>query len=126
MSREFADYVVDLLRPLGPVSARRMFGGYGLYLDGSMFALIVDDTLYLKADATNRAAFAARQMAPFTYARQGKTVSLGYHAVPAEALEEREDLLMLAKQGFEAALRARKPAKRRAKSLTKDILPPEQ
>lgn len=112
MSREFADYVVDLLRPLGPVHARRMFGGFGLYLDGSMFALIVDDTLYLKADAANRAVFAGRDMAPFTYARQGKMVSLAYHAVPAEALDEQEDLLALARLGFEAALRTRKRSDR--------------
>ena len=77
-SREFADYLVELLAPLGPVTAKRMFGGFGLYLDGLMFAIIVDDSLYLKADAENRATFAARDMAPFVYERQGKPVAMAY------------------------------------------------
>lgn len=107
-SREFADFIVELLEPLGRIKARRMFGGFGLYLDGLMFALIADDTLYLKADADNRAAFAARAMPPFQYARQGKTVALSYHAAPPEALEEPDDLLALARLAFAAALRSRR------------------
>ena len=107
-SREFADYLVELLEPLGRVKAKRMFGGFGLYLDGLMFALITDDTLYLKADAGNRAAFAARAMPPFEYVRQGKVVTLSYLAAPAEALEEPDDLVALARLAFAAALRGRR------------------
>ncbi len=40
--REFVDYLLDLMRTIGPVSARPMFGGYGIFLDGLMFALVVD------------------------------------------------------------------------------------
>lgn len=109
-SREFADTVVEWLEPMGVVRAKRMFGGYGLYLDGLMFALIADDTLYVKADARNRGEYEKREMAPFHYQRQGKTVTIAYHAVPAEALDDRGDLLALARLGFAAALRGRKPA----------------
>lgn len=110
-SREFADYVIDLLRPFGPVRAKRMFGGFGLYLDDRMFALIADDTLYLKADDSNRAAYEARAMPPFSYVRNGKPVSLSYHAVPPEALEDQEDLLALARLGLAAAIAS--PARRK-------------
>lgn len=109
-SREFADHVVDLLRPLGPVGARRMFGGFGLFLDGLMFALIIDDTLHLKADPTNRAAFLARGMEPFCYLRRGRPVNLAYHVVPADVLDQRDELLVLARSGFAAALRAHRGA----------------
>jgi DNA transformation protein and related proteins len=44
---EFVDFVLESLQPLRGVSARRMFGGHGIYKDGLMFALIADDTLYL-------------------------------------------------------------------------------
>lgn len=108
MSQEYANYVVELLAPLGRVQARRMFGGYGLYLDKLMFALIADDQLYLKADAANRPQFTARDMVPFTYERNGKPVSLGYHALPPEAFEDPDDLLALARSAFEAALRQRR------------------
>ena len=108
-SREFADTVVEWLEPMGVVRAKRMFGGYGLYLDSLMFALIADDTLYVKADAENRGEYEKREMPPFLYQRQGKTVTFAYHAVPAEALDDRQDLLALARLGFAAALRGRKP-----------------
>ncbi|NIR58502.1 MAG: TfoX/Sxy family protein, partial [Gammaproteobacteria bacterium] len=44
---EFVSHLLDMLEPLGPVSARRMFGGYGIYLDRLMFALVADDSLFL-------------------------------------------------------------------------------
>ncbi|MBL4693369.1 MAG: TfoX/Sxy family protein, partial [Magnetovibrio sp.] len=36
VSAEFQGYVVELLEPIGPVQAKRMFGGAGLYLDGTI------------------------------------------------------------------------------------------
>ncbi len=38
----------------GAVSARPMFGEYGVYLDGKMVALVCDDQLYVKPTATGR------------------------------------------------------------------------
>jgi DNA transformation protein len=43
----FRDHILELLAALGPVIARAMFGGYGLYLDGRMFALICNGALYI-------------------------------------------------------------------------------
>ena len=54
ISDEFVDYVIDQLRAWGEVSARKMFGGAGLYCDGTMFGLIADDVAYLKVDDSNR------------------------------------------------------------------------
>lgn len=41
---EFVDYLVESLTPVGDVEARAMFGGWGFYLDGRMFALVAFDT----------------------------------------------------------------------------------
>jgi TfoX/Sxy family transcriptional regulator of competence genes len=60
MSPNFRDYLVDQLEPFGLVAAKRMFGGGGLFRDGTMFALIADDVLYLKADEQNQADFKDR------------------------------------------------------------------
>ncbi len=49
----FKDFVQDLLGDFGPVGIRNMFGGAGVYADGVMFAILADDTLYLKADETS-------------------------------------------------------------------------
>ncbi len=113
MSRrdEFVDHVRDLLRALGPVAARRMFGGWGLYLNGVMFALIEGDRLYLKADQETEARFADAGCAPFTYEARGKRVSLSYREAPDGSLEDPDELLPWARLALEAARRA-KAAKR--------------
>jgi TfoX/Sxy family transcriptional regulator of competence genes len=41
-------HLLDLLSAAGDLSARKMFGEYGLYLDGTIVAFICDDTLFLK------------------------------------------------------------------------------
>jgi DNA transformation protein and related proteins len=51
VSRAYKAFVQDLLSEFGPVSIRNMLSGAGIYADGVMFAILVDDTLYLKADA---------------------------------------------------------------------------
>ena len=45
VSDEFLAFVLDLLDAWGGVTARKMFGGAGLYRDGVMFALVADDGL---------------------------------------------------------------------------------
>jgi DNA transformation protein and related proteins len=53
VSNDFVEYVIEQLRLLGRVAARRMFGGVGLYVEGLFFGLIDDDTLFLKVDDSN-------------------------------------------------------------------------
>jgi DNA transformation protein len=50
---ELIAYLPEVFELFGPVTIRKMFGGYGVYHDGLMFALVADDTLYLKADDEN-------------------------------------------------------------------------
>ncbi|MGE5385653.1 MAG: TfoX/Sxy family protein [Betaproteobacteria bacterium] len=108
--QRFADYVVEQMAPFGPAQARRMFGGHGLYLDGLMFALIADEQLYFKSDETTRDQFRQRGLRPFTYTAKGREVSLAYYEAPPEVFDEAEAMAHWARQAFECALRARKPA----------------
>ena len=57
VSDEFLEYILDQLSAWGDVTARKMFGGAGLYRDEKMFGLIADDVVYLKVDDSNREAF---------------------------------------------------------------------
>lgn len=59
VSSDYADYIKELMAPLGPVTVRRMFGGAGIFADGLMIALVAGDTLYLKADGESRVNFEA-------------------------------------------------------------------
>jgi DNA transformation protein len=63
---EFVELVAELMAFVGGLRIRAMFGGYGIYQDDCMFALIADDRLYFKADATTRAEFKAKGLSPFT------------------------------------------------------------
>ena len=111
-SREFVDFVLESLEPLGGVSARRMFGGWGIYKDGVMFALIAYDQLYLKVDDGNRAAFEARGLQPFTYTGKGRPIRMSYREAPGEGFDDPDILCDWARAACAAALRARAQQRR--------------
>jgi DNA transformation protein len=93
-----------------------MFGGVGLYLDGLFFALVDDDTLYFKADDSNRARFERAGSKPFCPYPDRPDQSMGYWQVPAEVLEDTGELAAWAREAMMVALAARtkRPARRRA------------
>ena len=107
MSGDYIDYVIELLGPFGTVSARAMFGGHGIYLDGLMFALVSDDMLYLKSDEMNRGEFEQAGCEIFSYTRKGRRATIGFFSPPAESLESAESMLPWARTAYAAALRAR-------------------
>ena len=45
---DYVEYVVEQLRGAGSVRARKMFGEYGLFCDGTFFGVICDDQLFIK------------------------------------------------------------------------------
>jgi DNA transformation protein len=93
VSDEFLDYVLDQLAGWGEVSAHRMFGGAGLYCDGVMFGLIADDVAYLKVDDSNREDFVDAGSSAFNpYSEKTKTYIMSYYEIPADVLEDAEEL----------------------------------
>jgi DNA transformation protein len=76
------DEVVAYLNQVAPVTARGMFGGFGLYTEGVMFALIAYEVLYFKIDDENRGDYELAGMGPFTYTRNGKAMAMSYYQLP--------------------------------------------
>jgi DNA transformation protein and related proteins len=110
VNNEFVRYAIDQLRGLGVVTSRKMFGGAGLYLDGTIFALIAYDTLYFKVDELNRSDFEEAGMEPFQPFDETSYV-MSYYEVPIDVLEEAEELVEWARNALAAARRA--PSKKK-------------
>ncbi len=104
----YKDYVRDVLAAFGPVTILTMFGGAGVYTDGVMFALIVDDILYLKADAAFPGAFAAEGKGPFTYRPKGRRpVAMSYWEAPERLLDDPDELVHWARRAHAIATAAK-------------------
>jgi DNA transformation protein len=109
------DHCLELLAPLGATRARRMFGGYGLYIDDLCVAIIAYDTLFLKTAEGDRAAFASAGCRPFTYeTRDGERTATGYWSAPDAAMESPAEMVPWARRALAAAVaaRAKAPKKR--------------
>ncbi len=97
----FMTRVLNLLVPLGAVTSKRMFGGYGVFLEANMFALVSkNDELFLKADEVNKATFVERGAKT-----HGK---MPYYSVPPETLTGWNEMESWARGAVEAAKRTKK------------------
>ena len=107
VSQQYQDYVIEQLSAIGYVTAKKMFGGVGLYADGIFFALIANDTLYQKVDDTNRQDYESAGMDAFR-PYPDKTRTMQYYEVPVEVLEDEEVLNDWAKKSIAVALQAKR------------------
>lgn len=112
------EHSLELLAGLGPVRARRMFGGWGLYAHDVMVGLIAFDRLYLKVDAHTCEHFQRAGGEAFVYDGKGRPVTMSYWTVPAEAMDAPPAMLPWARLALLAAQAARtagrpRPAKAR-------------
>lgn len=105
------EHCLELFGTLGSVRAKAMFGGWGFYLDELFFALIADETLYLKVDGETEAAFRDVGSWPFSYSyKDGRSVTMAYWSAPEEAMENPGAMRDWGRLALAAALRAKKPA----------------
>ncbi len=121
-NRDFVDYCLELLSGIGPCTAKGMFGGWGIALDGLTMALIADlgegEKLWLKADADSQPTFEAENCKRFTMTMIKKgvptPVSMGYYSAPVDAMESALVMTPWARLALDSARKAHrpKPAKR--------------
>jgi len=105
VSRDYLAFVLGQLHEAGAVASRRMFGGVGLYLGEVFFALIADDTLYLRVDEDSRGEYLARGMRAFRPYANRPQLSSRYFEVPADVLEDSSQLAAWARRALAAATR---------------------
>ena len=51
---DFVQYIVDQCGGAGRVEAKKMFGDYGVYCNGTLFGLVCDNGLYIKPTDAGR------------------------------------------------------------------------
>lgn len=105
--REFVEFVTEQMSFVGGLRVRAMFGGYGVYRDDRIFAIIVDDRLYFKADPVTCAEFEEKGLSPFTYVARGKSVTMQYFEAPPEVFEEPGTMRSWVQKAYGAAVSAK-------------------
>lgn len=105
---EFVEFLKEVFREFGAVSARKMFGGYGIFYDGLMIGLVADDTLYLKVDSETEPEFTNNGLAQFMYPRGDKHIGMSYYQAPESALDDPSEMNKWAQLAYAAALRSKK------------------
>jgi DNA transformation protein len=110
--KEFIDYVQDLLKEFGIINIRPMFGGFGVYKNGIIFALIDDNELYFKADEAAAKLFQRYGSTQFTYENNGKQIGMCYWKVVPEVLDDQEMAKKWADISYHVAINSSKKTKK--------------
>lgn len=108
---EFVEFIIEQMSFISGLSVRAMFSGHGVYQDDCMFALIINDQLYFKADANTRGEYEAQGLKPFTYMARGKHVSVNYFEAPPEVFDEIDAMRNWAHKALTTAMKAKKSQK---------------
>lgn len=106
VSSDYLQYVLEQLARLPRVSSRRMFGGIGLYSDAVFFGIIDNDTLFFKVNDSTRERYVERGSQAFRPYKDRPEVSMNYFQVPADVLEDADELVPWARESVLAAAAA--------------------
>ena len=106
---EFIEFIKDQMSGFAPVAVRRMFGGAGVSYAGVTFAIIVDETLYLKEGPDNAADFDAESLERFSYsAKNRRRVEMSYRRAPSPLMDDMDEMTLWCRKAYEAAVNARR------------------
>lgn len=92
-----------LFEQLGQIKSRSMFGGFGIFADDTMFALVVKDKLHLRADEKLTEQFKAQGLEPYVYKKRGFPVVTKYYAVEQDIENNSQQILSVARLALEAS-----------------------
>ena len=109
----FKEFILDQLHDLGRVACRAMFGGHGLYRDKVFFGILYKGRLYFKTNELTRPSYLECGMKPF---RPNPRQTLkSYYEVPADVIEDQEELVIWAKRAVNAKAADKSTAYKKSK-----------
>lgn len=109
----------EYLSPLGTIRHRAHFGGYSLAVDNTVFAMVADGELYLRACEESAQYAVAHKSPMLKFTKRGRLVSLNYYFVNEGLWRDRSLLLQLSELSLAAALREK--ASRDARKRLRDL-----
>lgn len=127
----FREFVIEQLSRVRDLVPKAMFGGVGFYSGDVFFGILARNQLYLKVGDLNRAAFDAVGSEAFKpYA--DRPMAMRYRQVPADVLEDADELLQWARAAIVVAQEppprrkhpAAKPASRKPGKVRRTVTRP--
>ena len=112
---EFVEFVLEQMASAGPVRARRMFGGYGIYLAEHFVAIVLNEKLFLKADDSTQPEFEARGLKQLVFTMKTKQIPARYFEAPPEVFDDPEEMARRLQLARTVAVRSKQGKKRRRK-----------
>ncbi|ODQ00680.1 TfoX/Sxy family DNA transformation protein [Salinivibrio sp. DV] len=112
---------MKLFAKFGSIKSRSMFGGFGIFCDDTMFVLVVENQLHLRAGKENETLLKQQGLEPYVYKKRGFPVVTKYFAIPEEWWDDEEKLLSEAKYALEVAKRDRAEKNRTSPTRLKDL-----
>lgn len=106
----FHDYLLhDVFADIDGITSRAMFGGYGIYKNSVIFAIIAEGKLYFKVGEGNKADYEAHGSKPFVYVgHNGKPYEMSYWELPTDILENKDKLLLWVEKSFAVKSKSKK------------------
>jgi DNA transformation protein len=108
----FKEFVLDQLGALPELRARAMFGAHGIYSGEKFFGILDDGRLFFKTDAASAADYTSRGMGAFTYESKSRRLTMAYHEVPPDVLENAPELKAWARRAIAIAANSKKSPKK--------------
>lgn len=101
----FHEYIMhEVFGGIPGIISKRMFGGYGIYKDGIIFAIIAEGTLYFKVGEANKKDFDEHGAQAFRYlSKNRKEVTMSYRELPAEIIEDKDEIAMWVTKAVEVS-----------------------
>ncbi len=111
----FKEFVLDQLSALPELRARAMFGAFALFSGDKTFGIVDEGRLFFKTDTQSQSDYTLRGMGPFTYEMKGKTMTMAYHEVPPDVLDNPQELTHWARKAIQIASAKKKKAGKKSK-----------
>ncbi|CAM4275616.1 hypothetical protein ESCO107188_03595 [Escherichia coli] len=114
----------EYLATLGTIEYRSLFGSYSLTVDDTVFAMVSDGELYLRACEQSAQYCVKHPPVWLTYKKCGRSVTLNYYRVDESLWRNQLKLVRLSKYSLDAALKEKstRNTRERRKRLVRTVL----